>query len=293
MNIQALFSRRNRGQKDKLIKNVSPSFYRLPGILGPALIALGLFLSLSCGETQKKKEDVDYSLDRNPPKPAAGQAYLYKHTGPRPWSDGYQDATGGRFVVIPEDKIPNKSLWNVEEHFERSDGAQTMQIDDKYRMHFVAIKSGETEIVIQYAPALPLRFLDLKKDKTETYKSRFTFINPQTKEPLQGGGEYTCEVERKYDVRIVSPAGAYLCRQFVIHSTIETTVQDSKTTFKAAINSFWCDDIGWFVKEEYTFEPLLANGQVVNPAYTAESILTQYKPMNPSSLQRLDEELEK
>lgn len=239
---------------------------------------------LSCGGMPKKKET--YTLDKNPPAPAAEQAYYYNHQGPRPWSDGRQDATGGRLVVIPPQALANKSLWSVEEHFERADGVQAFQIDPQYRMHNVAIKSGETEIVIQYNPAIPLRFLDLKKDEKKTYKSKFIFIDPQTRAPMEGGGVYSAEVERKYDLRIVSPAGAYLCRQFVIRTTIETNVQDTQIVFKATIHSFWCDDIGWFVREEYEFEPMIQNGEEIQPAYTAESTLAQYKPMNPSSLQR-------
>jgi hypothetical protein len=246
-----------------------------------------LLTSISCGGTQKKKKS-PVDLDRYPPKPAAEQAYFYKHTGPRPWSDGRQNASGGRLIVIPEQNTNDKSLWNCEEHFERADGMQVLQIDEKYRLHYVAIKSGEQEILIRYNPPLPLRFLDLKKDEKKTYKSTFQFIDPQTTEPLEGGGEYTMDVERRYDVRIISPAGAYLCRQFIVHTTSDTAVQDIKTTFKAAINSFWCDDIGWFVREEYSFEPMMQNGQPVQPAYTAESVLSQYKPMDPNSLRPVE-----
>lgn len=248
-----------------------------------AAVALSAF---SCGGTPKKKKPA-YELDRNPPAPASEQAYYYKHTGPRPWSDGRQVANGGRLIVIPiQNPSDNKSLWSCEEHFERADGVQVYQIDEKYRIHSMAVKSGETEILIRYNPPLPMRFLDLKKDEKKTYKSHFEFIDPQTSQSMEGGGDYILNVERRYDVRIISPAGAYLCRQFIIHAEVETAVQDIKTYFKAAINSFWCDDIGWFVREEYAFEPMLQNGQPIQPAYNAESVLAQYKPMDPNSLRQ-------
>lgn len=245
-------------------------------------------LITACGSPQKQKTDI-LELDHNPPAPAAGQAYYYQHTGPRPWSDGRQDASGGRLVVIPEPKSPDASLWNVEEHFERADGVQVFQIDPQYRLHHLAIKSGDDEIVLRYNPARPLRFLDLKKDKKKTFKSRFVFVDPKTGRTMEGGGTYASEVERRYDVRIVSPAGAYLCRQFIIHTTVETNVQGIQTVFKAEIHSYWCDDIGWFVKEEYDFEPMRQNGQPVQPAYQAVSALVKYKPMNPNSLRPVEE----
>jgi hypothetical protein len=281
--------RPNRAPSNSWINGLERRFAFASGLSFKAILLVALLVAVglsavSCGGSQKKKKPT-YDLDRNPPAPAAEQAYYYKHTGPRPWSDGRQIATGGRLIVIPaQNPSENKSLWSCEEHFERADGVQVYQIDDKYRIHHMAVKSGDSEILIRYTPALPLRFLDLKKDEKKTYKSHFEFIDPQTTAPLEGGGEYVMNVERRYDLRIISPAGAYLCRQFIIHTSIETTVQDVTTTFKATINSYWCDDIGWFVREEYAFEPMLQNGQPIQPAYNAESVLTQYKPMDPNSL---------
>lgn len=291
MRIPVLYSKPNRAPKGKWRSIINYHFRFIPITLWRRdlfLLIAALSLITTCGETQNKKKPT-YNLDKNPPAPAAGQAYYYQHSGPQPWSDGRQDASGGRLVVVLDPNTPNPSRWNVEEHFERADGVQSMQIDNKYHLHQVAIKSGETEIVIQYTPAIPLRFLDLKKDDKKVWQSHFVFMNPQNNEFMDGSGDYKTEVQRRYDLRIITPAGAYLCRQFIVHTTIETTMSDIKTTFQVAINSYWCDDIGWFVKEEYSFEPMLQNGQAVQPAYQAVSTLTQYKPMNPNSLHREDE----
>ncbi len=248
---------------------------------------MAFLLVISCGgSTQKNGEPI--TLDHDPPALSVGHAFYYQHTGPRPWSNGLQDASGGRLVVVPEqDASQAKSLIKYEEHFENSIGSQVGYIDKKYRLHQQDIESGDLALKFIYSPALELRYLSLKKDETKTYKSSFV-LHASGHEAPQGGGSIVANVERDYDVRIISPAGAYLCRQFKSDVCIETTVQDVKTVFKAKIISYWCDNIGWFVQEEYAFEPMQRNGEAVQPAYRAESILSKYKPMDPNSLRPVE-----
>ena len=261
--------------------------YLFKKYLGISILWIAFLLLISCSSSTKKKVE-EILLDHDPPALGVGHAFYYQHTGPRPWSNGLQDASGGRLLVIPEqDASQAKSLIKYEEHYESSEGSQVGYIDKKYRLQQKHIESGDLALKFIYSPALELRYLDLKKDKLKTYKSSFILHVPGNEAP-QGSGNIVSKVERLYDVRIISPAGAYLCRQFSSDVSIETTVQDVKTVFKAKIITYWCDNIGWFVKEEYAFEPMMRNGKAVQPAYRAESILSKYKPMDPNSLRPVE-----
>ncbi len=264
-----------------------PSYFLFKKYLGIIVLSIAVLLMISCGGSSRKKGE-PISIDHDPPALGVGHAFYYQHTGPRPWSNGSQDASGGRLLVIPEqDASQAKSLIKYEEHFESSEGSQVGYIDKKYRLHQKDIESGDLALKFIYSPALELRYIDLKKDKLKTFKSSFNLHAPGSETP-QGSGNIITKVKRSYDVRIISPAGAYLCRQFMSDVTIETKVLDVQTVFKAKKITYWCDNIGWFVKEEYAFEPMLRNGKAVQAAYRAESILSKYKPMDPNSLRPVE-----
>ncbi len=246
------------------------------------LILMGCLLVLThCAGAPKKSK---FTLDRNPPPPAAGQRYVYQHTGPLPWGDGRKDASGLRTVAVVGQEAPGKNTqWRFEEQFERDEGIQTGYYDKNYMLYKQDLREGRNVLRILYTPPLPVRYLDLPKDREKKYRSRQVFIDPQTNETA-GSGDIDIAVRRGYDVRMVTPAGAYLCRHFTERIQITAQAEDTETVMKAVVETFWCDTIGWFVQSDYTFEPMVQNGTVVQPGYQAQSILAGYEPMDPNRL---------
>lgn len=243
---------------------------------------LGCLLILAhCGGIPKKSS---FSLDQNPPPPETGQRYVYQHTGPLPWGDGLKDAGGLRVVTVTGPESPGKNpLWRFEEIFERVPGIQAGYYDTNYLLHHQVLREGENELRIQYKPPQPVRYMDLPREAEKTYRSRQTVIDSRTGAAI-GTGEITATVRRGYDVRMVTPAGAYLCRHFTERIRMATRVEDLAVEMNAVVDSYWCDAIGWFVQAEYAFEPVIQNGTVVQPGYQAVSILTVYEPMDPTRL---------
>ncbi len=234
-----------------------------------------------CAGAPKKS---NFTLDRKPPPPAAGQQFVYQHTGPLPWGDGRQDATGLRTVTVSGQETAGKNpLWRFEERFERDAGIQTGYYDKSYMLYQQDLREGENELRIRYTPPLPVRYLDLPKESEKKFRSRQVMIDLHT-DTTVGSGEIDSAVLRGYDVRMVTPAGAYLCRHFTERIQITAQAEDTVTVMRAVVDTYWCDTIGWFVQAEYAFEPMTQNGTVVRPGYRAHSILAGYEPMDPTRL---------
>ncbi len=215
-------------------------------------------------------------MDIDPPPPAIGQGYLYQHTGPRPWGDGVTDYTGYRAVRIRE-KVNEKDLWLVEEAYEKGNRTYLSFCDKDYLIHKQQLSSPNQTVEVIYKPALELRYLDLKKEETETDRTRLTFVDIESQSKI-GEAVITDQTRRDYDVRIITKAGAYLCRQF--HSDVElhAKVNGSEKRYSGTVISYWSDRIGWFVKQSYAFQPVKIDGEIVQPEYRAESILEDFEP---------------
>lgn len=257
-------------------KRFIPSLFHSIGfhvVLGLSLIVLGL--GFSCSGAKKKKP---LNLDDTPSPPQAEHAFYYKHTGPRPWSDGSQDCSGGRLVIVMEKNAESGNLWPIEEHFEKIQGAQIGYYDDKYRLHRQTLQADGSEWLVQFTPPITVRYLDIHRDGEKTYSSVQTIYDSANRETAIGTSKLTVKTKRAYDERIVTPAGAFLCRHLKSQIRIETAGQDSTNVFGATIDSYWCDRIGWFVQETYTFDPVTQNGIVIQPGYNANSTLNRFKP---------------
>ncbi len=231
---------------------------------------------MSCGSLGRKSEPID--LDQPPPPPAVGQIYQYCHKGPRPWGDGQTDVTGERIIAVTgKAEIKKKELWAFEEQFEKSEGIQIGFYDEEYRLHRQILRSNGSEITIIYSPPIEERFIELDVNSKKTIHSEQVMLAGQEGEQV-GTIEMTIKVRREKDVRMITPAGAYLCRHLVSRVTLDATIQNEQTTFSATVNSYWCDYIGWFVKEEQAFEPLVHEGEIIRPPYRTESVLIDYQP---------------
>jgi len=239
------------------------------------LISALLFSMISCGSASKKKAEV--SLDRNPSPPAIGQTFTYQHSGPRPGGDGKTDATGWRIVRVV-DKPPQKdSLWMIEERYEKDPGIYIYYCDDNYQLRRQVVKSGNRSIMAVFNPPQDIRYRQLAPGAGKTYSYRMDYFDSGGKERI-GFSSVADHVRRDYDVRIITKAGAYLCRQFHSDLTIETAMGGDSRYFRASVESYWCDRIGWFVLQKYFFQPVTREGEIIQPGYEAESILEDFEP---------------
>ncbi len=242
--------------------------------LKPIIFITILTLS-SCGGVSRKEEPLD--LDQDPPALAVGQAYHYLHKGPRPWGDGTTDATGGRVLAVTSHGRGKKPLWGVEEHFEKTEGMQIGYYDKEYRLHRQILRAPGGELQIFFDPPIPERYLDLKQGEEDEFTSTQQMIDTQSKEEV-GTVEMTVNVRRENDVRIIVPAGAFMCRNFVSRIQLAAEIQGEKSDLSATVNSFWSDSLVWFVKEMQVFDPLVMDGEVIRPPYKTESILVSFEP---------------
>ncbi|MEW6238710.1 MAG: hypothetical protein AB1656_25270 [Candidatus Omnitrophota bacterium] len=229
----------------------------------------------SCGISSKKKAEV--SLDRNPPPPAIGQLFTYRHRGPCPGGDGQTDASGWRIVRVV-DKPPQKdSLWMIEERYEKDPGVYLSYCDDNYQLRRQIVKGTGRSVTMEFKPPQDIRYSQLAPGAEKRYSYRLDYFVSDSKEKI-GFASISDHVRRDYDVRIITKAGAYLCRQFHSDLAIETTMGGDSLYIRASVESYWSDRIGWFVQQKYFFQPVTRDGEVVQPGYEAESILEDFEP---------------
>lgn len=229
------------------------------------------------------------TLDEDPPPPAAGQWFEYQHTGPRPWSAGEGGPHGARRVeVLGSSEEAGQTLWAVRETFEGTPDHQVGLYDSRYRLHRQLIRGPGGELLAEFSKPIPARHLDLKPDETETVESVQTLINPSGGAEL-GQTRIKIVTERRRDERVVTPAGAYLCRHF--HKTTELVstlmipgaggAREYTVAYSAVEDAYWSDGIGWFVREAAEFKPVIQDGEIVREGYATESVLTAFE-QNPA-----------
>jgi hypothetical protein len=233
-------------------------------------------------------------LDEDPPPLQVGYQYQYRHEGPYPWSDGKEDVSGLRVVTVTGKSESNAkakqntrsdndrhsendpgSLWRVEDYFENVDGSLVGYYDKDYKQHRQAVETGQIEIVVTNTPPRPIRYLSLAVDDQKTYTIHQTMQRSDA-EAIIGESTMKIETERKRDQRIVTEAGAYLCRHFVSEIEIETTLFGQTSKRSATEESFWCDRIGWFVQRKSIFDPVTIDGELVQERYTCQSTLLSF-----------------
>ncbi len=189
------------------------------------------------------------------------------------------DCSGGRLVIVMEKDERSGDLWPIEEHYEKAPGVQTGYFDDQFQLHRQRLRSGESELSVRYSPPLTVRYLDILRDGEKEYSSTQTITDPTNGAAL-GTSRLTVKTKRKYNKRIVTPAGAFLCRHLVSEIRIESNGSGTVSVFQGTVESYWCDRIGWFVQENYSFEPVIQGGETVQVGYQSQSVLTRFKPDN-------------
>lgn len=242
------------------------------------LCFVGVLFSVSCGSSSKKLEPI--SLDVTPSPPKTGQWFQYQHTGPRPWGDSQSGVSGERLIRIlgkqEEGEKEKKTYWAVEESFAKDSDEQISLYDDQYLLHRQLSRSNEVTAVYQYDPPVSDRHLQLKPDEENEEQSTITIQNPDT------GVNYgtivlTRKTKRARDERMVTKAGAYLCRHFVSQTKIKYDFRGTVTEFNAQEDTYWCDQITWFVKERVEFQPAIQSGDFVGTGHVSESILVDFE----------------
>lgn len=243
----------------------------MPVVSKLSLILIGFLLLQSCSTTDDKNAEIEAFYNPKPPVPAVGQVYTYKHAGPQPWSDGLNDATGKRIVAVMGN-YPDNKHWKIEERYEAIEGNLIGEYDDAYRLYRQTLQAPGGELQIVYSEPVSIRYHSLKEGEQKVYHYSQTFFD-KTGQTV-GTAKVTDTTSRgAYNVRIITPAGAYLCRTFSSVIEIQTLIQGQTTTFTGTIKTYWCDTIGWFVKEEGTFNPVLVDGKPSQAGYKTESIL--------------------
>lgn len=234
---------------------------------------------VSCGSTQKEEHE-PITLDVVPDPPKVGQWFQYQHTGPRPWGDSQADVSGERMIrVIGKQEEEEQLFWVIDEDYSSDNDIQRSVYDDQYFLHYQMSQSNVANAVYEYIPPISDRHLKLKPDEEKVEESEILINNPQT------GGDYgkiylTRNVKRVLDERIVTKAGAYLCRHFVSQTKIKYDYRGAITIFSAQEDTYWCDQITWFVLERVEFQPAIQQGNFVGTGHTSESILVDFE-QNP------------
>lgn len=243
---------------------------------------ISLFCSIflvTCGSTNRNNSE-PITLDVTPDPPKVGQWFQYQHTGPRPWGDSQKDVSGERMIrVIGQQLEEGNKYWAIEDVYEKDSDEQVSLYDDRYYLHRQLSRSNVVNAVYEYNPPVSDRHLELKPGQNKIEESEIIIQNPQT------GGDYgkiylTRNVTRMRDERIVTKAGAYLCRHFVSQTKIQYDYRGAITEFSAQEDTYWCDQIAWLVLERVEFQPAIQQGNFVGTGHTSESILVDYE-QNP------------
>lgn len=228
-------------------------------------------ISCSSGTTKKTA----FTLDADPPPLVPGTIFRYEHIGPLPWSDGTTDASGPLTItVLSPNPTQGATFSVVEELYERADGSQLGHYDNRYRLAQQAIAVDDGVLQVQYQPPMPVRYLDIPvgEDKKYTVKQRLAGESNQA----LGDATIVIDTHRDKDERIITPAGAYLCRRFISIIQIVARQNGSEMHFRATEDAYWCDKIAWFVKRSYTFDPLVQGDEIVRPGYKTECTLVEF-----------------
>lgn len=229
--------------------------------------AAGVFHSGCESTPNRSASEVD--LDVDPPQPEIGTLFTYNHEGPRPFGEGDQDVSGKRaFGVYRQEG----NLWRIDEAFQLSPAVRAIYVDDAYRLHREVFLSGEGELAIEYSPARPLRYLDLKKRDPETITFQQTYRQPARTDAL-ATATVTDTTTRRYDERIVTPVGALLCRSFQTELTFELEANEVVAEFSVSMKSYWSDQYAWFISQEAIFSPVRQGGQTLRSGFETRSEL--------------------
>ncbi|MDX9752705.1 MAG: hypothetical protein RBU29_02010, partial [bacterium] len=200
-----------------------------------------------------------------------GQVFTYKHSGPQPWSDGNTDASGKRVVAVMG-KTADSKRWRIEERYDAIEGTLVGEYDDKSLLYRQTLRAAGGELHILFSTPIPVRYGKLEVGEQKISQYTQTFLD-SAGTPV-GSAQVTDTTTRgEYDIRIITPAGAYLCRNFTSVIEIQTILQGQTTVFSGTVKTYWCDSLGWMVKEEGSFNPILVEGEPTQPGYKTESVL--------------------
>ena len=230
---------------------------------------------LSCSTSSNRQVEEEF-FNPKPPLPQIGQVFYYKHTGSVPWGNGDKDATGKRIVAITG-KSDDKKLWRIEERFEKVEGDSIGFYDDSYNLVRQFLLLNGNELRIEYNTPVNLRYTKLDLDQEKVYEYQQAIFNQDSKDPV-GGAIIRDKTKRSsYDIRIITPAGAFLCHQFTSVITMQIQMQGVLSVYSGTVNTFWCDKLSWFVKEECTFDPITNEGEIIQPGYKTQSMLESFE----------------
>jgi hypothetical protein len=226
---------------------------------------------LSCSTSSNRQVEEEF-FNPKPPLPKIGQVFYYQHTGSVPWGNGDKDATGKRIIAVTG-KSEDKKLWRIEERFEKVEGDSIGFYDDAYNLVRQFLLLNGVELRIEYNTPVNLRYTKLDLDEEKIFEYQQAIFNQDSNEPA-GGALIRDKTKRSsYDIRIITPAGAYLCRQFTSMITMQIQMQGRLSVYSGTVNTYWCDKLEWFVKEECTFDPIINESEIVQPGYKTQSVL--------------------
>jgi len=165
-----------------------------------------------------------------------------------------------------------KPLWILEEQFEKSEGIQISSVDSDYLLHRQLLRAENGNLQVNYTPPMDLRHLTIPFGGEKNFDYRQVMIDLSNNTQV-GTGKISVKTKREHDERIITPVGAVLCRHFISHVRIEAVIEETTAIFAATEETYWCDTVGWFVKEVMAFDPLIQNGEMIRPGYKTESLL--------------------
>ncbi|MGI6454291.1 MAG: hypothetical protein ACOX5R_01555 [bacterium] len=232
-----------------------------------------LILFQGCGSAPKNEP---FTLDEKPALLQVGDSFTYEHTGPLPWGNGQIPVSGQRTISVTAIDPANKNRWIIKDDFEQTDVDQFNVVDRDFRLHRQEMQFEDGTLRVEFNPPMPLRFSEIPEGGQGTYTVSQRLIDASTRKEV-GTATIKISTTREQDERIITPAGAYMCRHFISRIEIQSSnILDEKNYATATEESYWCDKIGWFVKLNYRFDPLVQNQKVVRPAYNTETVLTEF-----------------
>lgn len=240
-----------------------------------SLLFFILLSCMACSSPSNRQTEEEF-YNPKPPLPQIGQVFYYQHSGPVPWGNGDLDATGKRIVAITG-KSEDKKLWRFEERFEKSDGDSIGLYDDSYNLYRQYLILNNSELRIEYNTPVVIRYSKIEPDEDKVFDYQQAIFNKGNKEPSGLAAIHDKTKRNAYDIRIITPAGAYLCRQFTSSITMQIQMQGVTSVYSGTIRTFWCDKLGWFVKEECSFDPITKDGQIIQPGYKCQSVLESFE----------------
>lgn len=198
-----------------------------------------------------------------------GEKWIYRHEGPRPWTDPDVPVKGDRIVTIVSSEGEEADrLWVMKQQWGEEGEPTGMYFNREKQI----VKLASAERSILYTPPMPMDFSILKTGEEKTFESRIAApgnVNPAT---------LRLEVKRLPDETLQVPAGEFTDCCHVQFKTSIIFTQDNQITTAFYRQEMWTNPkVNGIVKEIYTFDPVNAGGRMIK-GYQSVSELKSYTP---------------